>query len=224
VTRMDEDHFLASFLEEKLPALGLDAETYGPYLLGLLPMEEAALLDDGGRTEGADDDEWHGVLELLQASSESHSDDMEAWQALKRDLLKRYQELLADARERKAEADARLLGAAKLVVASISDTKKEDKSEKKSSAIDEEAKRVMIARYAYEGDEDSEEEEGGDSGNVNANKQAAKQATIEGTKDVRKQNVQTKKDEQQKSKQAKQDKIKLKEERRKRATKGERKR
>lgn len=222
---MDEDHFLTSFLEEKLPALGLDAETYGPYLLGLLPMEEAALLDDGGRTEGTDDDEWNGVLELLQASSESHSDDMEAWQALKKELLKRYQELLADARERKAEADARRQEAAKLVVAGIPEAKKEGKSEKKSFAIDEEAKKLMLARYAYEEEEEnSEDDDGGDSGNVNANKEAAKQATIEGAKDIRKQPVQTKKEEQQKTKQAKQDKVTLKDERRKRATKGERKR
>jgi hypothetical protein len=221
---MDEDHFLTSFLEEKLPTVGLDAETYGPYLLVLLPMEEAALLDDGGRTEGADDDEWNGVLELLQASSESHSDDIEAWQALKKELLERYQELLADAKERKAEAEARRQEAAKLVLAEIPKAKKEDKSEKKNSAIDEKAKKVMLARYAYEEDEASEEEEGGDAGNVNANKEAAKQATIEGTKDMRKQNVQAKKEEQQKTKQAKQDKVKLKEERRKRATKGERKR
>ena len=66
---MDEDHFLASFLEERLPTLGLDAETYGPYLLGLLPMiEEGATVPDHGDgnandNDGDDDEEWNGVLE-----------------------------------------------------------------------------------------------------------------------------------------------------------------
>jgi len=30
----DEDHYLDSYLSEILPALGLDAETYAPYVTG----------------------------------------------------------------------------------------------------------------------------------------------------------------------------------------------
>ncbi|EJK54320.1 hypothetical protein THAOC_26064, partial [Thalassiosira oceanica] len=56
-------HHLDRYLETALPALGLDAETYGPYLTGS---------DEG-------DVELDDIIELFQASSESHSDDDEAW-------------------------------------------------------------------------------------------------------------------------------------------------
>ncbi|CAB9523247.1 Sel1 repeat containing 1 [Seminavis robusta] len=221
---MDEDHFLASFLGEKLPTLGLDPETYGPYLLGLLPADDEALLDGNDvddNNSGADDEEWDGVLELLQASSESHSDDVDAWQALKKELQDRYRTHLVEAKNQKAEEDAQRLEAAKIAAAAIpEETKKE---EKKSSVIDEEAKKAMLARFAYENDDEDEDEEG-ELAHVNVNKEAAKQQSLENAKELRKVKGQTKKEEQQKTKQAKQDKIKLKEERRNRANKGERKR
>ena len=30
----DDDHYLGSYLSEILPAIGLDAETYSPYVIG----------------------------------------------------------------------------------------------------------------------------------------------------------------------------------------------
>ena len=76
----DEEHALTEFLSQRLPQLGLDAETYAPYLLPLLNADEK------------DDDEWNGVLELLQASSETHSDDDTAWNALRVDIETAWQD------------------------------------------------------------------------------------------------------------------------------------
>ena len=216
---MDEDHPLAPFLQEELPPLGLDPETYGPYLLGLLPVDHGAIADDN---PGAEEEEWEGVLELLQASSESHSDDMDAWQSLKKKVEERYRQHLAEARQKKADEDAQRQEAAKNAL-QAAPKKEEKEAPKKSSAMDDEAKKAILAQYAYEA-EDNEEEDGADSGPVNANKEAAKLATIENARELRKHKTATKKEEQQKTKQQKEDKKKLKEERRNRATKGERRR
>jgi hypothetical protein len=214
----DEDHFLAPLLSERLAALGLDAETYGPYLTGLLP-------GDAEENEGAEEDEWNGVLELLQASSETHSDDIDAWQDLKKELLEKHEEYKAHLKKVKAEEEAKRQEAARKAVVSIPDdgegpAKKETTN--KSSALDDQAKKDLLARYAYE--QEGDEEELGDGDAPVSNKEAAKQADLEKARELRSKKTQTKREEQQKTKEAKLEKIKLKEERRKRTTRGERKR
>ena len=66
-------------------------------------MDDAVL---AGANEEKDEDEWDGVMELLQASSESHSDDEESWKNLKEEVLERYQQHLTQERDRKAKEDA----------------------------------------------------------------------------------------------------------------------
>ena len=75
----DEAHYLDEYLCEVLPKLGLDAETYGPYVTGYANEEES---DDG-----MDD-----LIELLRASSETHGDDDASWQAFRDEILRRKKE------------------------------------------------------------------------------------------------------------------------------------
>lgn len=75
---MSEEHYLDSYLATILPALGLDAETYAPYVT-----------TDNGDDE---DDEFDEIVELLKASSESHSEDDAAWESFKEEILRRRQD------------------------------------------------------------------------------------------------------------------------------------
>lgn len=75
----DEAHYLDEYLCEVLPKLGLDAETYGPYVTGYANEEES---DDG-----MDD-----LIELLRASSETHGDDDASWQTFRDEILRRKKE------------------------------------------------------------------------------------------------------------------------------------
>ena len=78
-TMSDEAHYLDEYLCEILPKLGLDAETYGPYVTGYANEEDT---DDG-----MDD-----LIELLRASSETHGDDDASWQAFRDEILRRKKE------------------------------------------------------------------------------------------------------------------------------------
>lgn len=77
----DEAHYLDNYLAEVLPKLGLDVETYGPYVTGY------ANDDDG--VDGLND-----LIELLRASSESHGDDDDSWREFREEILRRRQEFL----------------------------------------------------------------------------------------------------------------------------------
>lgn len=215
---MDEDHYLAPFLQEKLPELGLDAETYGTYLLGLLP------LDDLENEEGADEEEWDGVLELLQASSETHSEDENAWKELKQQVLKEHEKYMEKQKKLKAEEEAKRQEEIKKPIIQLPPPEAEEANAaaKKKAAIDDQAKKELLARYAYENDD----EEIAETSEVPAidNKATAQQANVDKARELRNQQSTTKKEEQIKTKQERVEKQKLKEERRKRATKGERKR
>mmetsp|Transcript_3370 Transcript_3370/g.4878 ORF Transcript_3370/g.4878 Transcript_3370/m.4878 type:complete len:83 (-) Transcript_3370:818-1066(-) len=74
---MSDDHFLSEFLESRLPELGLDFETYGPYVMGVVGSD-----GEDDQDEGSLDD----ILELLKASSETRSDDDDAWDNLKKEI------------------------------------------------------------------------------------------------------------------------------------------
>lgn len=82
ITMPDEGHYLDEYLSEILPKLGLDAETYGPYVTGFAN-------DDDDTDEGMDD-----LIELLRASSESHGDDDALWQDFRNEILRRRKEFL----------------------------------------------------------------------------------------------------------------------------------
>jgi hypothetical protein len=213
----DESHALEPFLTKRLTELGLDYETYGPYVLPFLTD-----------FEHADEDEWESVMELLQASSETHSDDEQAWKDLRVDIDEAWkthrdaaiaaemQELEHHAQERKEilERDRQLAAEA-----AILEEEKKSKPVGTSEVVDE-AKRALIARFAFEDDgEDEQDEEA-----PLTNQQVAVRASQERSKEEKNKHVITKKEEQQKTSADRMDKAKLKEERRQRSTKQERKR
>jgi hypothetical protein len=213
----EEEHALAGFLNDRLDRLGLDAETYAPYLLPLLTEEEK------------DDEEWESVMELLQASSESHSDDNQAWEDLRRDIeqawathkedLEKLERVAGE--KRVMEMEEKLAEEKREVEEALAEAerkKSEEHAVGDGAGIDA-AKRALVARYAFEDDEN----EGGDEG-APTNKEVAAQEKQEKGRELRGQSVQTKKEEQTKTKEANLQKARLKEDRRKRAVKGERKR
>ncbi|KAL7556411.1 hypothetical protein ACA910_017393 [Epithemia clementina (nom. ined.)] len=89
-TSEDDDHALSDFLRERLPQVGLDYDTYGPYVLPLLLSSSPSDADD----EEENKEEWDSVMELLQASSESHSDDNDVWLTLRQDIQSEWKKLL----------------------------------------------------------------------------------------------------------------------------------
>jgi hypothetical protein len=212
----DESHALEPFLTKRLTDLGLDYDTYGPYVLPLLT-----------EVEDPDEDDWEGVMGLLQASSESHCDDEQAWKDLRVDIdaawkthrdaviASEKQDLEHNAQEMKEtlERDRQLA-----VEAAILEEERKAKPVETSQVMDE-AKRAMIARYAFEEDDENEEEEA-----PVTNQQAAARATQERSKEEKNKHVVTKREEQQKTKADRMDKAKLKEDRRQQSTKQERKR
>jgi hypothetical protein len=211
----DEDkHVLAPFLTSRLPQLGLDYETYGPYVLPLLADEEV------------DEDEWESVVELLQASSESHGDDEQAWKDLRVQIEEawRNHKLALD----EQEAEFKQNQATRLQeeierereIAVEAALMEKDRKEKPAVVEQDAARKALVARFAYDiPDEDDADNEG-----VLSNKEVAAQAKLEQTQGLRQQKVTTKREEQQKTAKARVDKANAKEERRARATKGERKR
>ena len=87
----DQSHYLDSYLSQALPSLGLDFDTYAPYVTGY------ANDDDDGDDETTLDD----LIELLRASSESHGDDDEAWCTFREEVVKRRHEFLMEEDARK---------------------------------------------------------------------------------------------------------------------------
>ena len=67
-----ENHYLAPYLGVRLPELGLDFDTYGPYCYGIDPT---------------DADELDSIIDLLRSSSETHSDDDAAWEEVRSKIL-----------------------------------------------------------------------------------------------------------------------------------------
>ena len=230
-----------SFLQERLPALGLDYETYGPYVRGLVSDDDDDTTNNNAHTEDNKDndnnDDWDDILELLQASSETHCDDQDAFLVvLKRQLQERRAQHRADVQRRaqaqrlERQAEEHAILARDIQMAKIR-TEEEilAGTKQKSSAIMDDAKRLLVARFEY--DESELYGEDGtliktsaetDSENVVSNKDAAAMAYQEKMNQMKSQKTTSKKEEQQKTKQAKLDKVKQKEERRNKAQKGER--
>jgi hypothetical protein len=242
---------LYGFLQRRLPELGLDVDTYGPYVWGGADDDEGGVgmegggdgnPEEGGGAPPLDREELEQVVELLQASSETHSDaDGAVWEELtdaimehfRLDREERLQSQSEAARARRAQMDADLARAKKeQEEAMLLHEKKAatGRENTKQHTLDEAAKRDLLLRYGY--DEPAEDElgggpdEGGGAGtapSVVTNREAAAAAQLEKTKELRSKKIQTKKEQQQQTKEQKNQKELLKEERRKRTQKGERK-
>ena len=214
----DETHALEPFLKKRLTDLGLDYDTYGPYVLPLLT-----------ENEDPDEDDWEGVMQLLQASSESHCDDDQAWKDLRVDIdatwkthrdaviASEREELEHNNQELKEilEKDRQKAAEAAILAEEVKKSKPAD-----TTKVVDEAKRAMIARYAFEEEEEDEEEEEA----PETNKQVAARTSKEKSAEEKNKHVVTKREEQQKTAAERMGKAKLKEERRERSTKQERKR
>ena len=235
---MAEDHphrpNLHNLLRERLPQLGLDADMYGPYIWG----DE----DDQAEDERDDDELSEVVLGVLQASSETHSDDDNVWVNLIEDIKKANN---LDAELRRQEREKHLQETKTKMEEDLARAKLEEQEQiveeekKKSSQVDDEQKRILMQRYGYDKieDEDTGSGFGANSSGAKAkkssaaaatttatnNKDAAKAAYAEKSREMRNAQKSTKAEERKKTKEQKNSKAALKEARRKRAQKGERK-
>lgn len=239
---------LGTLLESRLPALGLDFETYGPYILPLLhyhpTTNNTALILD---VSNEDDEEWDDVLELLRASSETHGDDQQSFCELRSDIIKLWNRHLLERMEKLKEQNEMKLkelsdqlvrdGQLAQAAAALELEKKDIEGQRKASSSKDEATKALIERYGY-ADNDSDEEHPGTKGSGNAknktelsseevvlsNKEYAAMQEKEKAQELRSKKTVTKREEQQKTKESTKLKEEAKEERRKRAIKGERKR
>lgn len=249
----DSVHALAPFLEERLPALGLDCETYGSYILPLLTDTTAADDDDEAGDADAEEEEWDSVFELLRASSETHGDDDRAWTELRRDIQaawRRHRDDLAEAEaarhaereralreqlEREVEEIARQVEEKKAGIMQMQQhaggSQTTDPSSSSSGDADAAAKRALLNRFAYEDPDaegDGKKEADPELPAPVTNREAAQQLQQQHRQELRAHkhgsSTTTKREEQQKTAEARKSKQQLKEERRKRAAKGERRR
>jgi hypothetical protein len=232
-----------ALLEERLPVLGLDVETYGPYVVSLLPTTVDSLVpdledcttDSVTTLDSNNAEEWDSVWELLQASSESHSDDAAVWKSLQQEIADtfantwrleqqfrraRYQEsevqrLAHEQEERNLALQAAELEQERKLAAAANQTNDDD-----------EVKKALVSRFAYE-EEDDEDETGTATASSSSalppmlsNRDVAKQVEAAKAQELRAHKTQTKKEEQAKTKETKLHKEKLKEARQQRAVKG----
>lgn len=238
----EQEHYLLPYLQEKLPNLGLDLETYGPYVTGIFPT--SSTLDDDDHEHNDTDESLVEIVELLQASSETHSDDDGIWETFKADIKDIQQRHFEHAEKTRTEqADLAREADAKRLQKEIEEAKKseEDRIRQKmeNQSNDETmdaAKRALIEQYSYDytqdgdgnaigggDDDDTAANNGG--GVSSSNREHAAHTMREKTAKMKKSNNQvSKKDAREETKKAKEDKKNKKEERRKRAVKGERQR
>ncbi len=243
MTTMEEDHHLVEYLNDKLPTLSLDPETYIPYITGCLNTIQIG--DEDGEEEFAE------IIALLQASSESHSDDEDVWKLLSEDILTKHAEYIKTCQQQKElellekkEQDAKRKEEEMIIIQQEAERRKLEQLEKEARRKADEndpAKRALLNAYAYdqsekydekgnliEDDDTKKDGSGGGSGGgeetVVSNKAYADKVNRENANALRAAKTTSKVAERQKTKEAKKDKMKQKEERRKRAQKGERKR
>ena len=240
-TKMSDssEHYLASFLESTLPSLGLDCDAYGPYLLGLFPREEE------DETAELDDDELDNVLELLQGSSETHAEDKRAFANLRAELIRRRAQHRRDLKMKlehdKKEAKRKQEERRRQEIEEAERIEREKiemkKKAKEQTAEERMLKLRLVEQYAYddtiqydadgnpiEPANDENEQDGDTTESGNPNRVNAKSATKERHEQMRKECEQSKKAAREDTAKQKIMKAEAKEERRKRATKGERKR
>lgn len=221
---------LGPFLELRLPQLGLDYETYSTYLFPLFNNDDTTI----------EEEEWDTVLELLRESSElddtANNDDI--WQQLRVDSCTIWKQYCKDESIRiqqlKDEQLQKLSNQLQMECQIAAQNAATAASEPKQQQNEKE-KKELIERYGYERDDDDgivdNKAVGKDttaaetSGGVISNRDYAAQLEKDKLQQLRTSaKVTTKRDEQAKTKQTKLQKEQTKEERRKRAVKGERKR
>mmetsp|Transcript_13205 Transcript_13205/g.23956 ORF Transcript_13205/g.23956 Transcript_13205/m.23956 type:complete len:224 (-) Transcript_13205:206-877(-) len=217
----DAGQFLMEYLEDALPALGLEAETYGPYMTGYA---------DG---DDEDEDTLDDLIELLRASSETHSDDEDAWTAFRAEIIKRKEDFIAS-QQTKKEEDSLMLKKKEeerlkkdIELARDAEAAREAAELAKETKEMDPAKKALLDQYAYD-----QESQYDDEGNLVvdeeedaplSNRKFAAQQSQEQRDELKKGSGVTKRQSQEATAKAKMDKNRQKEERRKRATKGERK-
>ena len=223
---MTENQKLVDYLNEKLPQLSLDIETYLPYITGCLDTFQ-------------DDEELDDIIELLQASSETHSDDEIIWPQLKTDILTRHHEHKAAVEQKqKEELEDRKEMQARKKKEEFEEANRErerkrlaEEERSKKNELDP-AKKALLDQYAYDVSETYDNDgkivdssggkKGGEDDGGGSNRAVAEKMNKERAQKVRGESNSSKADERVKTKQAKIDKLKKKDERRNRAKKGER--
>jgi hypothetical protein len=220
-----EEHYLESFLSVKLPKLGLDYDTYGPYVVGVFNVGQST------HDAAFDENELDEVLALLRASSddddESHS--KEVWDQLKRDIIEKHEEYTRELQkvQEKQRQEAHLREQERLRH-DIEIAKTTQPVDKKHVTEMDEQKRALMERFAYKELQEEEEEEESEADILVSNKHVAHEAnatkTTKESRSAQKTKTTTKREEQAATKQQKLLKMKAKEARRKRATKSERRR
>jgi hypothetical protein len=228
----EQNQLLHDYLNKVLPDLSLDPETYIPYITGCLDSFQENELDE----------ELDEIMSLLQASSESHSDDEQVWPELKREILSKYKDYKdALLRKNKESEEERRILEEKKRKEDLEEAQRE--KERRKLAEEENARRKemdptkksLLEQYAYDSSEIYDDDGNLIEENVGKNKEEEEAVTISNRAMAEKMNKERaqqirgahntyKKEEREKTKQAKMDKMKQKEERRKRAQKGERKR
>lgn len=280
----NHQHHLELYLNTILPQIGLDAETYAPYITGILPTPEQhgeqqqqhTSKNEQQQHEQELEEELEQIIELLQASSESHGDDNQVWIDLKSTIRQKDAEYRTELRQIQITEDVRRKEKmeehtrTELELARVAEEERkmmELRKKEEGDAMGEVdlEKRRILEQYAYDetelydndgnlivsspdmnGDPSSSgpassksnskgaSTSGGGGSSKKAavvgggadmsNRAMAQKYAQETTQQARSTQGQTKKEERGKTKNAKLDKIKQKEERRKRAQKGERKR
>jgi hypothetical protein len=209
-----EERYLESFLSVQLPKLGLDYDTYGPYVVGVF--------NDESSTDALDENELDQVMELLRASSDDESHSSNVWDQFKRDIIAKHEEYTRELQkvQEKQRQEAQLREQEQLRH-DIEIAKTTQPVNKKHGTEMDEQKRALVERFAYE-ELPEEEEEESEADILVSNKHVAHEANAtKKTKESRsaqKTKTTTKREEQAATKQQKLLKIKAKEERRKRVT------
>uniref|UniRef100_A0A7S1VMV5 CCDC43 PWI-like domain-containing protein n=1 Tax=Grammatophora oceanica TaxID=210454 RepID=A0A7S1VMV5_9STRA len=231
----ENDEEFSAYLEKKLTELGLDFETYGSYVMGLVDGEE----------EEGEEEEQEEVWELLRASSETHSDDDKVWEQFQKEVkeyvVKRKAKEEAAQQHAKEEAfekqkqqlaqDIELAKKQQEAAAEAADGTADGTSEPVDAA-----KQALLNRFAYDESDtydkdgklvDKNNKKGGDSadGGAMSNREVAQKAHQEQAQQMKsKGGTVSKQTARDATKQAKAQKAALKDARRQRAQKGERKR
>jgi hypothetical protein len=179
-----------------------------------------------------DENELDEVLELLRASSEDddESHSKEVWDQLKRDIIEKHEEYTRELQKvqekQRQEAHLREQERLRHDIEIARTTQPVDK--KHVTEMDEQQKRALMERFAYEELQEEEEEEENEADILVSNKHVSHEAnatkTTKESRSAQKTKTTTKREEQAATKQQKLLKMKAKEERRKRATKSERRR
>lgn len=241
---------LQCFLQERLPVLGLDYDLYGMYIEPLFTETDTTTTTILSNTADNDEDvynynnsnnnqsmaylideeEWDTVITLLQASSETHSDNDTIFQQFKQELYqlwKQHQESIYDEEQRmhqqqkelmRVQLEKEILEINQQLLLASTTTAVDNNHDTKEWTKEEINKRALLNRFAYE-EPDNDMEDDADV-TIENNSKNTERHSIAATSST----TTTKKEEQLKTKESKLNKLQIKEERRKRAVKGERKR